>query len=70
MAQEITVYVNAVNTTAADYGWTDIRIPPDDKDRAEFLANCEEFYKSKGRTADADKFHQAIKQTPLDPTDD
>src|SRR5262245_36139001 len=62
MADQITVWVNAY-PEQADFGLTTITIPENDEDRAEYLETCEKFFKDKNRPADADKFHQAVRQT-------
>ena len=68
---ELKVYVNVLGQPTDDtYGETQITVPAKDKDRASFLTHCEQFFRNANRTADADKFHQAIKQTPQDPSDD
>jgi hypothetical protein len=62
-ATQITVYVQAI-PGKPDFGDTQIIIPETDENRQEFLEKCEQFFKSKNRPQDADKFHQAIAQTP------
>jgi hypothetical protein len=62
---EITVWVNAFPEDAG-FGDTVITIKEDDADRAEFLEQCEAFFKARDRAAEADRFHQAIMQTPSD----
>lgn len=64
MAKEITVYVEAVNPGTPTYGNTNIVVPEEDKDRSDFLMNCREFFIARGRQPDADKFYQAVSQTP------
>lgn len=65
-ATQITVYVQALPGDP-NFGDTSITIPENDPDRAEFLETCEEFFIGKDRKQDADKFYQAVKQTPSTP---
>jgi hypothetical protein len=62
-ATQITVYVEAF-PEKPNFGDTTIPLPETDPDRAEYLESCENFFKGKNRPQDADKFHQAINQTP------
>ena len=64
MSKEITVYVEANNPQADNFGDTNIIIPEADPDRSEFLMQCRNFFIAADRNEDADKFYQAAKQTP------
>lgn len=65
MVKEVTCYVEAV-PGKPDFGLTTITIQEKDPDRAEFLTKCREFFLSKNRPAEADRFYQAVSQTPSD----
>lgn len=68
---DLTVYVNVTSPVESNqYGETSIVIKKDDPHRSGYLKSCEDFFKINGRAADADKFYQARKQTPWDPSDD
>ena len=62
--KEITVYVEANNPGTETYGDTNRVIPEKDPDRREFLMSCRNFFNAADRPEDADKFYQAVKQTP------
>lgn len=64
MSKEITVYVEANNPSTPTFGDTNIVIPETDNDRADFLMECREFFLTRDRKEDADKFYQAVSQTP------
>ena len=65
--KQITVYVEAVNPSAPNFGDTNIVIPETDPDRADFLMSCRTFFLDQERPADAQKFYDAVKQTPSTP---
>lgn len=67
LAVDIDVNPQKESTT---YGDTTIVVPKDDQDRTDFLNHCEAFFAVKGRDADANKFHQAIKHALPDRSDD
>lgn len=68
---ELTVYVDAVSPESSkQYGETSIVIPKDDTHRNGLLKCCQDFCTANGRPQDAEKFKQAIKQTPWDDADD
>jgi len=62
-AQAISVYVSAL-PGAPDFGDTTITLPEVDEDRADFLMSCRNFFIDRQRPADAEKFYDAVAQTP------
>jgi hypothetical protein len=66
----VVCYVEVQDPTSADYGLTTATWPPNDKDRAGVLQAITTFYQSKGRLEDAQRFSQAINQTPWTKEDD
>ena len=65
MAKDVTCFVEA-RPEAPNFGQTTITIEETDPDRAEFLTVCESFFRENDRPEVADRFHQAIAQTPSD----
>jgi hypothetical protein len=66
----VTCYVEVQDPTSQDYGITIATWPPKDKDRATILQGIANLYLGLNRPNDAQRFSQAVNQTPWTTSDD